>query len=785
MDGLSRGTTIDRMGDHANDAPATISSAIEQLTGYAHRQRQVLIVGPAAAILLGLLYLLVTPSQYTATATLLIDSSPLRVLQNQPQPLGDIPLDTLQVGSQVEILESDNVALAVIRKLKLTDDTEFVRPNTGLLSILHGATSPADNEQKALDEFANHRSVGRMERSYVLNISFTARTPLLAANVANAIADAYIDDQLEAKDQTRRRAGVWLQERINELRAQVTSADRAVLDFKEKNKIVDLGGANMTAGPGAQARLIGEQQLFELNTQLTTARGATSESRARLERIEQVRKMDVSEAAVADTLRNEVITRLRNQYLDLSAREANLSARYGHEHQAAANLRDQMAELRRNISAELGRIAASYQSDYEIAKAREENLDQELATLVSEGQVTNRDRLGLAELESHAKIYHTVYDSFLQRYMDAIQQQSFPITEARVISPAAPPSQKSKPNNTLVLLIAGTMGLIASIGIAGLREAIEGAFRTSRQVEQMLGVKCLSVIPLLNSPVLPAPAAGDAVVRRPLADTKAVPSWRNQPDGIALSPDAVSFTFADPTLRYVVDHPLSVFAEAIRAIKVAARFQGAIEDNKVIGITSALPNEGKSTVACNLASLMADASKRVILLDADLRNPTLARALTPEPAVGLMELLGGKVDLAKAVGHEPNTNLALLPLVLAEQVAHTDEILSSQALKHLIEQLRQHYDYIIVDLPPLAPVVDVHAALPIIDSLVFVVEWGSTRITTVERHLLGVPEIRDRLMGVVLNKANLRDMERFEQRGLYHDGYYANRGYSRATARPT
>jgi polysaccharide biosynthesis transport protein len=784
MDGLSRTTTIDRVEESAaGDTSATIASAIERLTGFARRQRRVLILGPAAAVLVGLLYLLVIPSQYTATTTLLIDSNSLRVLQNQQQPVGDLPLDTLQVGSQVEILESDNVALAVIRKLKLTDDPEFVKPDTGLSSFIRGAASPADKEQKALDELANHRSVGRMERSYVLNVSFTSRNATTAANVANAIADAYIDDQLEAKDRTRRRAGSWLQERIQELRAQVTSADRSVLDFKEKNKIVDFGGSNMAAGPGATARLIGEQQLFELNSQLVTARGATSEARARQERIEQVRKMDVGEAAVADTLHNEVITRLRNQYLDLSAREANLSARYGLDHQAAVNLRDQMAELRRNIGAELGRIAASYQSDYEIARAREENLERELAGLVSEGQVTNRDRLGLAELESYAKIYHTVYDSFLQRYMDAIQQQSFPITEARVISVATPPSQKSKPNNTLVLVIAATMGLIAGIGIAGLREVIDGAFRTRTQVERTLGVKCLSVIPLLTTPVLPTPAVTRAV-EGPVADAHPSPPG-SQPNGIVPSPEAISFSFTDPILRYVADHPLSLFSEAIRAIKVAARFWGATADNQVIGVNSALPNEGKSTVACNLAALMADASKRVILLDADLRNPTLANALSPTPTVGLMELLAGKVELAKAMGHEPGTNLALLPLLLAGQVAHTDEILSSRAFSHLIEQLRQCYDYIIIDLPPLAPVVDVRAALPVIDSLVFVVEWGNTRIATVEHHLMGEPEIRDRLMGVVLNKANLADMERFEQRGLYHDGYYANRGYSRSSSAAT
>jgi polysaccharide biosynthesis transport protein len=776
MDVLSRGILIDHSGgDDAKEASASMSSVIEQLTGFARRQYKVLIIGPAAAILLGLLYLLVTPLQYTATATLLIDSSRLRGLQSQLQPaLGDIPLDTLQVGSQVEILASDKIALAVIRKLKLAEDPGFVGRSAGLLFADPG--SVADRERKALDEFANRRSIARIERTYALDISFTSRSPAAAATIANAIAEAYVDDQIEAKDQTRQRAGSWLQDRINELRAEVTSADRTVLEFKEKNNIVDLGGPNGTAGPGTSSRLIGEQQLFDLNSQLATARAATSEAKARLERIEQVRKMDVGEAAVADILKNEVITRLRNQYLDLSARETNLSARYGAEHAAAVNLRNQMEDLSRNIGTELGRIAASYQSDYEIAKTREENLERALAKLVSEGQVTNRDRLGLAELESSAKIYHAIYDNFLQRYMEAIQQQSFPITDARVISLAAPPSQKSKPNGSLVLAIAATMGIVVSLGMASLREAIDGAFRTGRQAEQALRVKCLSVVPLLTSPAAPTPAAERPIARRahPVADARRAPA--DQAAGTA-PPDMTSFAFSDPLLRRVVDDPFSVFAEAFRAIKVTAGLHAAIRDNKVIGVTSTLPGEGKSTVACNLAALMADAGKRVILMDADLHNPTLARSLDPKPTAGLMELLGGKIDLEQAIGQEPSTQLALLPLVLSEQLPHTDEILSSLAFKNLVDQLRQRYDYVIVDLPPVAPVVDVRAVLPVIDSLVFVVAWGSTRIRAVQRHLMAEPELRDRLLGFVLNKANLKELERFDQQGLHHDGYYANRSY--------
>ncbi len=644
MDVLSRRAGIDYADEGAAkevSAADSMSAVIEQLTGFIRRQAQVFVIVPAATVALGLLYLLTTPAQYTETATLLIDSSTLRVLQNQLQPQGDIPLDTVQVGSQVEILGSEKIALAVIRELNLAEDPDFVKTGGGI-SIpfspsTSDASSKADKERRALDEFVGHRSISRVERTYALNISYTARSPAAAAKIANAIAEAYINDQLEAKRRTTSRASAWLQDRINELKAQVASADRAVLAFKEKNNIVDFEGTNGTAGPGASSRLIGEQQLFELSSQLSTARAATSEAKARLERIEQVRKLDVGEAAIADTLRNEVITRLRNQYLDLSARESNWSLRYGSNHLAAINLRDQMEEIRRNISAELGRIAASYQSDYEIAKAREDNLDRALANLVSEGQVTNRDRLGLAELESSAKIYHGIYDNFFQRYMEAIQQQSFPITDARVISSAAPPSQKSKPVGSLVLSITATIGFIMSLGVATLREAIDGVFRTGRQAEQALMVKCLSVIPLLTTQVVPIHAPRHPVARRTHPYAAA---WRGpkQQAEEGMTPDATCFAFADPLMRRVVDDHLSVFTEAFRAIKVTAELQAAIRDNKVIGITSTLPSEGKSTNACNLAMLMADAGKRAILVDADLRNPTLARSLIPTPKVGLMEL---------------------------------------------------------------------------------------------------------------------------------------------------
>jgi succinoglycan biosynthesis transport protein ExoP len=626
-------------------------------------------------------------------------------------------------------------------------------------------TTPAPQTEtslarRALGVLNTNRTITRVGRTYVLDIAVTSLSADKAATIANAIAEAYVVDQLEAKYQATRRASVWLQDRITELRTQASAADRAVLQYKEKNNIIDVGGANATGG-GAGSRLLGEQSLAEVNTQLGTARASTAEAKAKYERIQQVMKLDVPDAAVADSLHSEVITRLRNQFLDISARASIWGARYGQNHLATINLRTQMEEIRRSIADELGRIAESYKSDYEIAKSRQETLEQSLAGQVSEAQVINRDRLGLRELESTAQVYHTIYDNFLQRYMEAIQQQSFPITEARVIGSAAPPTERSSPQRLLVAAIALALGMVLSFGAAILREAIDRVFRTTRQVEEILRTDCLAILPLLKKDARTSPVAREP--RKDASQKQLVP------------PDRRIHVNQNEYLRHVVDEPLSSFAEAFRSIKVAADIGGAVKSNKVIGITSTIPREGKSTVSSNLAELIAHAGKRVILLDCDLRNPTLTRGLSKDAKVGLLEVLGGQVELQKALYYDELTNLAFLPAVVETRLPHTNEILASDAFKRLIDALRQSYDYVIVDLPPLAPVVDARATTHVVDSYLFVVAWGQTRMNIVQHQLVTSPEIFDRLLGVVLNKANISVLERYE---YYYGKYYYKKYYS-------
>ena len=197
-------------------------------------------------------------------------------------------------------------------------------------------------------------------------------------------------------------------------------------------------------------------------------------------------------------------------------------------------------------------------------------------------------------------------------------------------------------------------------------------------------------------------------------------------------------------------------------------------------MTSTLAGEGKSTVSSNLAQLIAHAGKKVILLDGDLRNPTLTRSLSPTARLGLIDVLAGNVRLQDALQFDSETHLAFLPAVLESRLAHTSEILASDAFRNLVDELKKDYDYVIIDLSPLAPVVDVRATATTVDSFLYVVEWGKTQIKLVQRQLESAPELAERLLGVVLNKANVKALERYEGRDgtYYNQKYHGSYGYT-------
>jgi polysaccharide biosynthesis transport protein len=723
--------------------------------GFSRRQYLVVIFCALLAILLGLIYLQHTPPRYTAHAAMIIDTRKGQVFQNQ-SILADAPIDLAGVESQVQIVKSENVAASVIKGLQLIEVPEFVggaaSPIDRLLAYLRSSPPPPRSEfelmRQVINTFERNLDAVRVGMSYVLDISYTANDPDRAAQIANAVADAYIVDQLDAKFHANRRASNWLQDRVGALRDQAAVAERAVVAFKRENNIVAVGG-----------KLMNEQQVSDLNTQLVLARARTSETEARLNRIQSIIGADASsakfDASVSDALSNPIITKYRQQYLDLVNREADWSTRYGRNHLAVVNLRNHIREIRDSIFAELRRLAETYKSDNEIAKQRQESVEKDLAQAVSQSQESNRAQVTLRELESSAQSFRTLHDNFFQRHTESIQQESFPITEARIISRATRPLSKSGPKTPLILALACFGGIALGAAAGFVREVMDRVFRTTGQVETALNAPCVALVPLVNGTVTA--------------------------ESLALPPVGSKAIAHDGGVCWVVaERPLSRFAEAIRSVKLAADLNIASKAHRVIGFTSALPHEGKSTVAVALGQLVSQVGGKVIVVDCDLRNPSLSRTLVPNATLGIIDVLTGEHSLENTICRDGPGGMAFLPALSRSRIFHTSEVLASEPTKKLFEDLRESYHYVILDLPPLAPLIDVRATPHLVDGYFLVIEWGRTKIDVVQHALNTAPGVYEALLGTILNKANMEFVSRYEMhRGkYYHNKHFARYGYT-------
>lgn len=750
--------------------PSEVSSSPEELwgafLGFLRRQYPLILFVLLSALALGAVYLFTAPVKFTAEAVLIIDTHKVQLFQQQPV-VGDFAVvDSATVDTQVEILRSEGLARSVLKDLHLIGDPEFTGPSRSfvgravdILSSMFRFNKPKSElepAQAALAVFQNNLTIKRSPGTYVIEIYYVSLSADRAAKAANAVADAYIADSLNAKYQATRRATLWLQDRSKELREQVAMADRAAVDYRVKNNIIDTGGAG--------GKLMNEQQLTELNTALIQAQALTAAAQARMDRVNEVIRPESSggatmEATVTDTSPNEVITKLRQQYLDLAAREGDWSKRYGERHLAVVNLRNQMREIDHSIANELQRIAKTYKNDYEVLKSGEAAIKKRLSEIVSQSTATSEAQVILHDLESSAQAYHTLYDNFLQRYMESVQQQSFPITEARVITPATRPVTNSDPKLSLVAATSLVGGLMLAFGSALLHDLSDRVFRTVGQVEAALQADCIAIVPAIKRPV--DRSSSPVTTFRDVLRPRAIVCGRN-----------LSW--------HVVDNPFSRFAEAIRSVKMAADLLGISKSNKVLGVTSSLPNEGKSTIASALALSIAQGQSRVILVDCDLRKPSLSRELAPHADAGLLEVVSGRMSLEEAVWTDPSTKLTFLPVVMKSRVAHTGDILGAAPTKRLFDSLREQYDYVVVDLSPLAPVIDVRATPGFIDSYVYVIEWGRTKIDVVEHALESARGVYGSVLAVVLNKADINVLRRFEHnRGeYYYNRYYSGYGYT-------
>jgi polysaccharide biosynthesis transport protein len=728
-----------------NDSSSGTVSML-QIRDFLGRQWRVILLVVFLSLAVGAAFVFLSPSKYTAQTDMIIDTK--RVTWTQAEMASENRLvEDASVESEIETTKSEKVASTVVRRLNLLEDPEFIGAGAGLkrrlftmLGLTSGVDQPSNDEsmRRALATLKANLGVTRLGRSYIEQISYTSLDREKAARIANAFADAYIEDQLQAKFDGTRRASAWLEQRIAELRQQASDAYRAVQDFKSQNNIII----------GVDGKLASEVELDQLGIALAKARADTSQARAKLDRISLVldqrterESLTIPDPVVTDALSNPVITRLRQQFLDNQSKESEWRARYGADHQAARNLRAEMAAQQRAIWDEISRIAESYKSELQIARSQEESIDKRMIEVFEKSGTLRQSQVRLRELETASNTYRGIYETFLSRFTQSVQQQSFPSTEARVVTFASPPNSPSSPKVALTLALAVVCGLGLGIATAFAREQMSRQVHTRAQLEKLLGTSCLAV--------LPAFAKKKSAARKP----GALPT-------------------SDAFHQMNEATPFSATAEALRYIKVAIDLNPS--GGKVIGMVSALPGEGKTTVAAAFASFVAKNGARTLLVDADLRNPSMTRTLGYNGHPGILNLVADKSDFDELVINDANLKFDFLPSATQIKPTNSADVLNSATMKDTLKAARSRYDYVLVDLPPILPVVDVKAAAHLFDAFVLVVEWGSTATDEIVRAVNTSPIVRERLLGTVLNKADEAIMRRFEGYSDRRYSYYTN-----------
>jgi polysaccharide biosynthesis transport protein len=708
---------------------------------------------PLYGFLIGLtlaaVYFTTVPNPYKSSARVLVDRSVSRYLQTNKivdQPTFDEP----EIGSQSFVMSSDSVVVPVIRSLGLTRDSEFVgQPKMGgarisdylgdikkAVTALFGmsvapATDPeAALERTAVEAITKRLTVAREDVANVINVAFESEDRNKAAKIANAIADSYITTTLDAKLNSTRVASQWLQDRLVELKKQAADADLALQDFKAAN--------NVTNTRGNQG---GMDQRANLEIQLANAQISTAEAKSRLDRIQQSSGSGITAIVGTDALLNPArsgminfalnnsdLVKLRSQYREVAARTADVEGTVGSKHEVAIKLRRQAEELQNAIRSEELRIADSYSIEYQVAKAREDELAATVANL-SGGTKAGSE---LRELESSAETLHKLYDGTLQKYkeINTIETETMPVQSARVITRAVPALSKNSKKGWAVLAGSMMLGLFLGAGAAVGREWVSDVFRTPKAVEQVTGKKCI-VLPMV---------------------------------------DAAS----TPMEELVLDAPYSRFTEALRNVKAQIDNNRGVHGAKVIGVVSSLPKEGKTTVSANLAALMiASSGARTLVIDSDFHVRRMSAALAPDAREGLLEALENPTRLSWLVSRRQRSGLHVLPCVSSERIPNSAELLGSPMMGQLLSVARKSYDYIIIEVAPVMSVVDVKMIERFVDQFVFVVEWGETRRDLVLDALSEAEIIRDRLACTILNKADpvtIRNLESYK--GIKPGDYY-------------
>jgi succinoglycan biosynthesis transport protein ExoP len=676
--------------------------------------RATILYTTVAALALAVLFVAVMPHEYTAVTQILIDPSDLRALGNDAQPTQMSDAALMQVESQVSVLTSDAVLGRVVAAQRLDRDSEFVR-GPSLISFLMGKDAlPGGRTLAALNELKRRVTVKRDERTFVVEVDFTSRDPNKAVRIANAIAQAYLAEQTQVRSDAARQVSQSLSARLKELKDSVRDSDEKVEAFKARNNLL-----------AANGQLVTDQQLTDMNNQLSAAGAHTAETKARLEQVEQVQRSKDENGAFPEALQSPTITALRSQYAEIMRREAEQTANLGALHPAVIDIQAQAERLRHMIDNEIDRAAVAARTEYESAKASERTLASNFAALKQTAIGNNEAMVGLRELERDAQASRDIYQAFLVRARETGAQEQVDTKNIRVLSEADLPQKRSSPPPSLLMALgAMLLGSAAGAGIVLVRPPAESG--------------------------TPQPSTRDSWRKswrksRPKSRAS-IRFWRAAPGSVpvlAVLPAAdVSFGLD------AAGDPASPFGKEMRKVYDKVRASRTAPRNPSVLVVAADGEDDTATVALTLAAVAA-VQQRVLLLDADLQRRTLAALDADEGDAGLVDVAVGRRRLSEAIKLDRDTNISLIAFVAAE--SSRDRRIYDADIKRAFNETKRYDMVIVVAMDPRDPSLRFFAGL--VDHILLVAGADTFDEAAAEKFIARVGLDAGKVRGAVLTGA--------------------------------
>ena len=737
---------------------------LRSILGLLLRHWKLICVVPVVAMIGTYIILTLVPPQYKSTTEILIVNPKV---QNEAtvRPTVGVP-DAAAMSTEIALIQSKSLALRVAKELALDQDPKFLQH--GAISLLleklglshvwesqglsrqegfdaagqaevnpehpgaPGAAPDLERPSSALDaaaeELRQRVQVERLGLSYVLSISITTHAPALSQRIADSIAKNFFAEELEARSTARGRAAGWLKNWVSELRDSLSQTEGEIEKLKAESGLSDIG-LNV-AGLSVN---VTEQQMSELNKQLADVRAEVMGKKLRVEQARHLFESGGDIQAIPDVMESKTITQLRQQQSELKWREHELRNKFGDRHLEVLTVRAQLASVNRQMNDEAEYIFTNLQSTYDLATEHQHALERMLRNLATSGSDNSSAFIKLRALQPAADAKRKLFEQALGDLDELSRRAAADDEGGRIIAPASRPIP---PSSLRRLMIYAAVCLLATgVGalIAFLAEYLQSGFTTHAMAERELGYPVLAMIPVLRRRF--RRISGDFLVETLMCERR------------------------------------SQLSTSVETARVVLRFSGAGAVPKVILLTSAIAGEGKSAVARLLATSSALSGRRTALVDCDLHHGSLSKQFGREH-LGLAEALNGETDVASVTVQDPATGLFVIPAGFAAQ--SPADLLSSELMPDLVAQLRQQYDYVVMDASPLLPVVDALALAALADKIVMIVEWGRTSRTSVSDALRTLRISGHSISGIVLNKVDYKRLASYGY-GFGRDYTYGSR----------